>query len=225
MTSQLNPSSRRTYDQVFQHPMTHNLEWRNIRTLFKELGEVEEENNGNLKVTLGGHAFVFQPAYDSDVASPEEIKKIRDLIRGSAGVEASATRTHILLVMDHSEARVYRTELKGTVPDLITPYNPEGHSSHVHSSHDYSGPEERPNSDAYYRDIAKSLKHAEKILIFGSGTGSSAAMSIFVEWLWRHNKKIAENIIASVTIDQGHMSEGQLLAEARDIYAKSSPEE
>jgi hypothetical protein len=218
-TGHLNPSSQRTYEQVFQHPMSHDLEWRNLRTMFGELGEVDEEHNGNLKVTLGGHSFVFQPASDSDVASAEEIRKIRNLLRGSEDLEGNSFGAHLLLVMNHSEARIYRTEMEGAIPEMITPYNPEGRLIHVHSSHDYGGPSEQPEMDAYFRDIAKSLKRAEKILIFGSGTGSSAAMTLFADWLRRNRKDISANVIAAVTIDQGHMTEGQLLAKAREIYA------
>jgi len=53
MTKHLHASSQRTYEQIFQHPITQNLERRDIRTLFKELGEVEDEHNGNMKVTVG----------------------------------------------------------------------------------------------------------------------------------------------------------------------------
>jgi len=220
MTNTLNPSSQRTYEQVFQHPISHNLEWRNLRTLFDELGEVEEERNGRLKVTLGGHSLVFQLVKDSDVVSAEEIERIRHLIRGSEDVAVqSGSGEHLLVVMDHSEARVFRTQMKGAVPEMVTPYDPEGFESHVHSSHDYAGPAEKQNSDAYFRQIAKSIKGAQKILIFGSGTGSSSAMDNFVAWLAVHHKEVSERVLAAVTVDLGHLSDGQLLTKAREVYS------
>jgi hypothetical protein len=187
--------------------------------MFTELGDVEEEHNGNLKITMDGHAFVFQPASESDAVTPEEIRRIRNLLRSSPALEASDPGAHLLLVMDHSEARIYRTEMRGSVPELVTPYNPEGRLILVHNSSAASG-SELANTDAYFRDIARSIRRAERILIFGSGTGSSAAMSNFAAWLGKHHVKIFDRIIATVTIDLAHMTEPQLLAKAREIYAR-----
>lgn len=41
-----------TLEQVFQHPITHNLEWRKVVSLFEAEGQIEQEHNNHLKVTL-----------------------------------------------------------------------------------------------------------------------------------------------------------------------------
>ena len=167
--------------------------------------------------------MVFQPANDSDVSSANEVTRIRSFIRHSESLETKHSDGHILLVLDHAEARIFRTELKGTVPEMLTPYDPRGRKTHVHSAHDYEGPAEKPNDDAYFGHIADSIKNAEQILIFGSGTGSSATKDQFVKWLDTHHKPLAARILAAVTVDESHLTEAQLLAEARAIYESHQP--
>jgi hypothetical protein len=200
--------------------MTHNLEWGDVRALFKDLGEVEDERNGNLKLRLGDQAVVIQSPSNSEAATADQVSQIRNFIRTSEEIKANELAHHLLVVIDHAEAKIYRTELKGSVPELVVPYDPEGHKGHVHSAHDYPGHNENPNYDGYFGEVAKHLVKAENILIFGSGAGSSSAMDTFVAWLGEHHKKIADRVIASVVVDQSHLTEGQLLAKAREIYSK-----
>ena len=47
--------------------------------------------------------------------------------------EDRATAPHLLVVIDHQEARVYRTEVSGAVPERITPYDPHGYGRHLHT--------------------------------------------------------------------------------------------
>ena len=57
----LTGSHLRTYNAIFQHPISHNLGWLDVHALFRQLGEVEEEPNGNLKVTRNGQILVLHP--------------------------------------------------------------------------------------------------------------------------------------------------------------------
>ena len=42
---------------------------------------------------------------------------------------------HLLVVIDHQEAKVYRTEVHGAVPASIVPFDPHGYGKHLHSAH------------------------------------------------------------------------------------------
>jgi len=215
----MNSNIQRIFDQVFQHPMNHNLEWKDIRTLFESLGEVEDERNGNVKITLAANTTVFDSPKTTDTISPDQLNKIRYMLRSvsaSGGVEDGL---HMLLVIDHKEAKVYQTEMKGSVPETIKPHNSLGHKGHVHSKHDFRDHVEKPNHKEYFEAITSRLKDAEKILIFGDGEGSSNTMDLYVTWLTEHNKPLLRRILAAVKVDQSHMTEGQLLARAREIYA------
>ncbi len=198
--------------------MTHNLQWRDVRVLFSSLGEIEEEPNGSLKVTIAGHTAVFQSASKKDAATAEQVIQIRHILQDAKERSPGITGPHLLVVIDHKQARIYRTELKGTVPETVKPEDNLGHKGHVHSAHDYSDHIEKPNQEAYFEAVCKSLETAEKVLIFGSGKGSSNTMDQFTLWLRAHHPKVADCIFMSVVVDESHLTEGALLAKARDIY-------
>ena len=127
---------------------------------------------------------------------------------------------HLLVVLDHHEARVYRTEVHGSEPTSIVPYDPNGYGKHLHSAHEWTDGKRPPERKSYYEAVAKTLRGAEQVLLFGSGTGRSSAMDQLVADLKAHHSDIAEKIIGSVIVDAHHTTEGQLLAKARDFYAE-----
>ena len=127
---------------------------------------------------------------------------------------------HLLVVIDHQEAKVYRTELHGAVPQHLVPYDPHGYRKHLHSAHEWTDGKRQPERKSYYEAIAKTLRGAEQILLFGSGTGRSSAMDQLLADLKEHHHDVAEKIIGSVVVDPHHTTEDQLLAHARDFYAE-----
>ena len=130
------------------------------------------------------------------------------------------TAAHLLVVLDHHEARVYRTEVQGSVPMSIVPYDPHGYGKHLHSAHEWTDGKRPPERKSFYEAIAKTLRGAEQVLLFGSGTGRSSAMEMLVADLKAHHSDVAEKIIGSVVVDAHHTTENQLLAKARDFYAE-----
>ena len=45
---------------------------------------------------------------------------------------------HLLVVIDHQEAKVYRTEVHGAIPVSIASYDPHGYRKHLHSAHEWT---------------------------------------------------------------------------------------
>jgi hypothetical protein len=127
---------------------------------------------------------------------------------------------HLLVVIDHQEARVYRTEVHGAVPERIVPYDPHGYGRHLHSAHEWTDGKRPPERKSYYEAIAKTLRGAEQILLFGSGTGRSSAMEQLLADLTEHHPDVAAKVIGSVVVDASHTTENQLLARAREFYAE-----
>jgi hypothetical protein len=126
---------------------------------------------------------------------------------------------HLLVVIDHQEAKVYRTEVHGAVPLSIVPYDPHGYRKHLHSAHEWTDGKRQPERNSFYEAIAKTLGGAEQVLLFGSGTGRSSAMEMLLADLKAHHADVAVKIIGSVVVDAHHTTEGQLLAKAREFYA------
>jgi hypothetical protein len=137
-----------------------------------------------------------------------------------AKTDERETAPHLLVVIDHQEARVYRTEVHGTVPMSIVPYDPHGYRKHLHSAHEWTDGKRQPERKSFYEAIAKTLQGAEQVLLFGSGTGRSSAMEMLLADLKAHHSDVAAKIIGSVVVDAHHTTEGQVLAKAREFYAE-----
>lgn len=225
MKSKLSGSHQRIYDGIFRHPVARNLGWRDVRSMLGALAEVVEEPNGNLKITLHGQTLALHPSLDKNVAAIEELMEIRHFLEraGVASAEPQTSDTHLLVVIDHRQARVYKTEVHGSVPQHITPYNPGGFGRHLHNVQDDSNGQRKPEIRSYYEAIAKTLEGAEQILLFGSGTGASSAMDELLAQLKRHHGDVAKRVVGSVVLDETHLTENQLLAKARECYAGIAP--
>ncbi|HXA15070.1 MAG TPA: hypothetical protein VNW23_08080 [Opitutaceae bacterium] len=222
-TAPLTGSHLRTYNTIFQHPASHNLEWRAVRALFGHLAEVVEQPNGNLKVTRNGQTLVLPPSRTKDVAETDELMALRHFLERS---EAAPTGTngkeaHWLLVIDHHEARLFRSEMYGAVPLQILPHKPEDYFRHAHNSRDFSRGQEKPDPNNFFEPVAKALQATGQILIFGTGTGTSSEMDQFIAWLKLQHPELATRIIGSLVIDEHHLTDGQLLAKAREFYANT----
>ena len=125
----------------------------------------------------------------------------------------------LVVVIDHHEAKVYRTETRGADPERIVPYDPHGYGRHLHSAHEWTDGKRVPERKSYYEAVAKTLAGAGRIVLFGSGTGRSSAMDQLVADLKAHHADVAAKVVGTVTIDPHHTTEAQVLAHARDFYA------
>jgi hypothetical protein len=141
---------------------------------------------------------------------------------GSHRPQPDAKSVHLLVVVDHREARIFKTELKGSVPERITPFDPHGFGRYLHSVTDDSNGQRKPERKSFYEAVAKSLKGAEQILLFGTGTGASSAMEQLIAHLKHHHADVTKCIVGSVAVDEHHLSEGQLLASAREFYSSAT---
>jgi len=128
--------------------------------------------------------------------------------------------THLLVVIDHQEARVYKTEIHGAIPVSIAPYDPHGYGRHLHSAHEWTDGKRQPERKSYYEAVAKALRGAEQVLLFGSGTGRSSAMEQLLTDLKDHHADVAKKVIGSVVVDAHHTTEDQLLAKATAFYSE-----
>lgn len=221
-TLPLTGSHLRTYNRIFQHPLSHNLEWRDVKALFDEIGQIEQEPNGNLKVTRNGLHLVLHPEGAKDVSNADELMAIRHFLIDSAAVKhpIDEQQAHWLLVIDHHEARIFRTGFKGTVPEQILPHGPDKYFRHAHNSKDFSRGKEMPEHNSFFAPVADAMQTGGKILIFGTGTGEASEMEQLVAWAKLHRPAFAHRIIGTVCIDEQHLMPNQLLAKARSFYAE-----
>jgi hypothetical protein len=212
---------RRTYETIFQHPVSHNLEWRAVRALLKHLGQIAEEPNGNLKVTRNGQILVLHRPHTKDPVDVDDIMTLRHFLEQSETipVETDGKDAHWLLVIDHHSARIFRSKIHGAPPRRILPYDPKEYFRHAPDSEEDSRGKEKPEPNSFFEPVAEAMQTASQILIFGTGTGTSNEMDQFIAWLKFHHPPLAGRIIGSLVVNERHLTNDQLLAKARDFYA------
>ena len=217
----LTGSHLRTYNTIFQHPVSHNLAWLDVHSLFRHLGQVEVEPNGNFKVTRNQQTLILHSPRTKEVAETDELMSLRHFLERSepATPDVAKTDPHWVVVIDHREARIYRSAAPGSVPQQIRPHVPEDYTRQAHHSKDFSHGREKGDPKRFFEPVAGVLNGAGKILVFGSGTGSSSEMEQFVAWLQETRPELAKRVVGSVVIDEHHVTEAQLLAKAREIFA------
>jgi len=224
MESNLSGTHQKTYQHIFQHPMPHNLQWRDVWSLLGAIPDAEavEEANGNLKVSRNGQTLMLHRPRGKDLADKQELMQVRHFLERSGAPVAppAATGTHLLVVIDHREARIYSTELQGSVPQRIAPYDPFGYGRDLHYNQDDSNGQRKPEQKSFYEAVAKTLRGAKQILMFGTGTGASSAMEQLLLDLKKNHPEIAERVVGSVAVDEHHLTEAQLLAKARELFVK-----
>ena len=212
----------RTYETIFQHPISHNLKWHDVHALLEELCQVEQEQNGNIKVTRNGQSTVLHPHSTKGVYGADEIMAMRHFLERSetAPAPAVADEAHWLLVIDHHEARIFHAEVHGSAPIRILP---EPYFRHPRDSGNVSKGKEKPDPHGFFEPVAKALQPAAQILVFGTGTGTSSEMDQFVLWLKTHHYDLARRIIGTVVVDEHHLTTDQLVTKAAQFYLTARP--
>ena len=224
---ELSGRHRHTFEAVFRHPAAHNLEWHDIRSLLAALGDVTEEPNGSLRVTRDNRHMTLHAPKHKDVATTDDLLAVRRFLEQAAktGAENSPLPgAGLLVVIDHHEAKVYRSVSHGATPERLAPDDPHGHRRHLHARNEETDGKRPREQASYYRAVAAALHGADRIVLFGSGTGESSALEELLADLRHHHPGVADRVVGTAVIDAHHQTEGQLLAQAREVFAGLSGE-
>jgi hypothetical protein len=153
----------------------------------------------------------------------DEVMKLRHFLERSetAAPDLTEKATHWLLVIDHHEARIFRSEMGDALPQRLLSYEPGRYFRHAPDSKATSKGKEKPDPNTFFEPVARVLQAAGLILIFGTGTGTSSEMEQFCGWLKQHHPETSKKIIGSIVVDEHHLTEGQLLAKAKDFYSQA----
>jgi len=84
---------RNTLRQLFQHPVSHNIEWRAVVSLLQAVGSVVEHHDGMVAVTVGSTTEFFDPPAQKDIDTQAVVDLRRMLSAagyGAEGEEAAA---------------------------------------------------------------------------------------------------------------------------------------
>jgi len=81
-SANLNNHHRNTLEEIFSHPASGNIEWRNVLSLLEAVADTTEEHNGKLKVKLGSETEVFRTPHGKDI-DPQMIVDLRRMLAGA----------------------------------------------------------------------------------------------------------------------------------------------
>ena len=213
-----------TLENVFQNPVSSELEWHDIIALIEQIGTVKTKNNGQLTFTVNGTPWIFHRAKDQDTSDRPQVRALRAFLE-SVGFHQNSpidtnSKLRLLVVISQHETLIFRSEEKGSVPERLHPFDPHGTLRMLKHTQGNNAEARAPESLAYYEAISKTLTGAEEILLMGSGTGASSAMTHLKDYLETHHKDTAASIVGALTVDIEALTEGQLLQEARAFYRR-----
>ena len=58
---------RNTLRQIFQHPTSHNIEWRAVSSLLEAIGTVNVHHDGKAEVKVGSQQIFLDPPSGKDI--------------------------------------------------------------------------------------------------------------------------------------------------------------
>ena len=85
----LNGHHRVTVEKIFQHPVSHNIQWHDVLSLLQGVAEVSERHDGRFKVTLGDETETFDAPSGHDV-DEQMVIDLRRMLRGAGIVPGPA---------------------------------------------------------------------------------------------------------------------------------------
>ncbi len=75
---------QKTLDLIFSHPISGNIQWRDIEALFIELGAVISEHEGSrISVVLLGEVRVFHRPHPSPNTDKGAVASIREWLKAN----------------------------------------------------------------------------------------------------------------------------------------------
>jgi hypothetical protein len=85
----LNGHHRATVEKIFAHPVSHNVQWHDVLSLLRHVGDVKEGHDGRFKVTLGAETETLDAPAAHDV-NEQMVIDLRRMLKG-AGIGPGST--------------------------------------------------------------------------------------------------------------------------------------
>lgn len=84
----LSSHHRSTLQRLFQHPVSHNIEWIAVVSLLEAVGSVTEQPHGKVAVVVGSETEYFDPPARKDIDTQAVVNLRRMLRMAGYGLEA-----------------------------------------------------------------------------------------------------------------------------------------
>jgi len=130
---------------------------------------------------------------------------------------------YAVVALTFNSADVYHGDLPGTTPEHIKADTHQGRLSRRHSTRGSAGGRYQRADESYWRTLAEHLQDDRHILLLGHGRGHSNAMVQFVAWAAKHDHRLSERIVGAIEADVEHLTDGEILARAREFFGDQLP--
>ena len=87
--SGLDGHHRATVEKIYNHPVSHNIQWHDVLSLLRSVATVTEEPGGRYKVTLGPETETFDAPRHHDVGE-QQVVDLRRMLK-AAGITPEST--------------------------------------------------------------------------------------------------------------------------------------
>jgi hypothetical protein len=80
--SELDGHHRATVEKIFNHPVSHNIQWHDVLSLLEKVATVKKESDGRYTVTLGPETETFDVPRHRDV-DVQQVVDLRRMLKGA----------------------------------------------------------------------------------------------------------------------------------------------
>jgi hypothetical protein len=71
-----------TVEKLFNHPSGHNIQWHDVLSLLRSVGEVTDGHDGRYKVTVGSETETFEAPRGNDL-NDQQVVDLRRMLKGA----------------------------------------------------------------------------------------------------------------------------------------------
>ncbi len=86
---ELDGHHRATVEKIFNHPVSHNIQWHDVVSLLERVGTVNDERDGKVTVTLGPETETFNAPRHHDI-DEQQVIDLRRMLKGAGITPESA---------------------------------------------------------------------------------------------------------------------------------------
>jgi hypothetical protein len=80
--SELDGHHRATLEKIFNHPVSHNIQWHDVLSLLESVATVTTEPDGRYMVTLGSETQTFDAPRHHDI-DEQQVVDLRRMLKGA----------------------------------------------------------------------------------------------------------------------------------------------
>ncbi len=80
-THHLDGHHRATVEEIFGHPVSHNIQWHDVLSLLRAVGSAEDEHGGAVRVKIGDETITLHRPRKGPALGEEQVVDLRHLLR------------------------------------------------------------------------------------------------------------------------------------------------